>query len=403
MKEKQKKVKNLYNFDYESKEEKKLRERKLKEKKLKEEELKQKALKNKKSKADEKKSASKKGKDFNTNKENGQADTRKKYDDEIIIGVTKVPKKSTPKNNREQKNDVQKVKNKNRVNIQDSNAPKMKTKNKKIVANNKDIKNHIDNSYIIDEQETEVKNRKSKKIIKVIKFLLLILVIVAAITFAMLSPIFNLKNIEIIGNNEITKEEIISLAGIKLDENIFKINNIKVIKNIKQNAYVNNATVNKKLPDTLSIEIQERNPSFILEYGNGYVYINNQGYMLKISSTKINVPILEGISTSKESYKEGNRLDEEDLTKLGTVIKIMSLAQNNNISELITKIDIHDVGNYTLYFESEKKIAYLGDCSNLETRMLYLVGILEREKNHSGEIFINMNLNTDYAYFRESV
>ena len=71
--------------------------------------------------------------------------------------------------------------------------------------------------------------------------------------------------------------------------------------------------------------------------------------------------------------------------------------------EGLTKIDINNSNNYTLHLESERKVAYLGDCSNIETRMLFLVGILEKEKDHAGEIFINMNLNTDNAYFRESV
>lgn len=59
----------------------------------------------------------------------------------------------------------------------------------------------------------------------------------------------------------------------------------------------------------------------MLEYGNGFVYVNNQGYMLEISSIK-GASILIGISTSKEDYKAGNRLNEEDLIKLGTVIKL---------------------------------------------------------------------------------
>ena len=138
----------------------------------------------------------------------------------------------------------------------------------------------------------------------------------------------------------------------------------------------------------------------MLEYGNGFVYVNNQGYMLEISSIKKELPILIGISTSKEDYKAGNRLNEEDLIKLGTVIKIMNSAQTNGIASLITKIDISNENNYTLFLETERKTAYLGDCSNLETRMLFLVGILEKEKENPGEIFINMNLNTDDAYFR---
>ena len=56
-----------------------------------------------------------------------------------------------------------------------------------------------------------------------------------------------------------------------------------------------------------------------------------------------------------------------------------------------------------MYFDSEQKIAYLGDCSDLETRMLYLAAILEKEKGNPGEIFVNINLNTDDAFFRESV
>lgn len=225
----------------------------------------------------------------------------------------------------------------------------------------------------------------------------------AAIVFALLSPMFNIQNIEVVGNKHVSKEELVSLSGIKIDDNIFKVKNIKTGENIRQNAYVNEVKIHKILPNKIQIEITERQPSYMLEYGNGYVYINNQGYMLEISSIKKELPILIGATTSKEDYKEGNRLNEEDLIKLGTVIKVMNAAQTNEIAKLITKIDISNSNNYVLYFETERKVAYLGDCSNLETRMLFLVGILNKEKENPGEIFINMNLNKDDAYFRESV
>ena len=125
--------------------------------------------------------------------------------------------------------------------------------------------------------------------------------------------------------------------------------------------------------------------------------------MLEVSSQKLDLPIILGYSTSQEKLEAGNRLEEEDLIKLGTVIKLMNAATNNSIANLITTINISNAENYTIYMESEKKTAYLGDCSNLETRMLYLVGIINSEKNISGEIFLNMNLNTDKAFFRESV
>ena len=68
---------------------------------------------------------------------------------------------------------------------------------------------------------------------------------------------------------------------------------------------------------------------------------------------------------------------------------------------MITKIDVSNNRNYTLILEGEQKTVYLGDCSDLNTKMLYLNGILNQTKNLAGEIFLNMDLNTDDAYFRE--
>lgn len=361
----------LYNFDYKAKEKNK--------------------LKAKKKKADIiSASKNKKQTERELDSKNGQALSRKKYDDEIIIGVTQYPEKRKIENKKKKVDSETKKRNtkrrKNKKNIEQYNVDRF---------NKKTNKN--------EEKENLKKVKNKNKINKIIKIILLLLLISIAIIFALLSPIFNIKHIEITGNKQITKEELKSLSGVKLEDNIFKVQNIKVSNNIKQNAYISEAQVYKVLPNKIKIEVIEREATYMLEYGNGYVYINKQGYMLEISSIKKELPILIGTSTPKEDYKDGNRLNEEDLIKLQTVIKIMNVAQTNEIANLITKIDVSNCNNYTLYLETERKVAYLGDCSNLETRMLFLVGILTKERDNPGEIFINMNLNTDDAFFRESV
>lgn len=85
------------------------------------------------------------------------------------------------------------------------------------------------------------------------------------------------------------------------------------------------------------------------------------------------------------------------------IIKIVETAAVHDIDSLITKIDISDDRNYTLILETEGKTAYLGEATDLNTRMIYLSGILSREKGVAGEIFLNMNLNTEDAYFREKI
>lgn len=336
-------TKNLYDFDYESKKEKKI----------------------KKKKAD-KKSASKA-------EQSGQAEKKKKYEDEIIIGVTRLPDKKDIHNKKEKKAKTTII------------PKKIIPKSKKT----KEIKN------------TKPNNAKPKS--KKIKVLIISILVLIAIIAAMLSPLFNIKNIQVVGNTILSSEEIISISGIKTEENMFKVMKLKTIDRIKENAYINEVVIHKKLPNTIEIQVKERKPSFMLEYGNGYVYLSNQGYMLEISSIKKDIPTILGTTTSKENYKPGNRLSKDDLEKLGTVIKIMAVAKTHNIENLITTIDISNSDNYTLRLEQEKKTVYLGDCSYLETRMSSLMSILENEKDIEGEIFINMNINTRKPYFRESI
>ena len=206
----------------------------------------------------------------------------------------------------------------------------------------------------------------------------------------MISPIFNIKNIEVKNNQKISSEQIISLSGVKLDENTFKYSKRDIKKKIKENAYIDSVKITRGLPDTLKIEVKERTAKLMLLYGNAYVYINNQGYILEISDEKAKLPVLKGYKTDEKDIVVGQRLCNEDLEMLSTVLKI-------------TGIDIRNKSDYEIEMENEQKTAHLGDCSMLEERILWVKTILNETKDLQGEIFVNMNLNSDRPFFRERV
>ena len=142
----------------------------------------------------------------------------------------------------------------------------------------------------------------------------------------------------------------------------------------------------------------------MLEHGSSYAYMNNQGYILEISATpKDGLPKISGYTTKEEDIIPGNRIQEEDLNKLNVVLRIMAEARKNEIDNLITTINVEDENNYYLYLDSEQKTVYLGDSTMLDTKMTYVKVILEKEKDHAGEIFVNMNLNEKNPFFREKV
>ena len=178
--------------------------------------------------------------------------------------------------------------------------------------------------------------------------------------------------------------------------------------NIEKNPYVNSVSISRKLPNKIKITVEEREEKYLDEFAEGkYAIIDGQGYILAVTSELKDLPILVGIQTSTEELinikNNKTRLCDEDLRKLDIVANIIDTAKNYEVYDVITKIDISKISDIKLVLESEQKIVYLGSCSDLNTRILYMKEILNNEKGIKGEIFINGNLSEDYVFFREAV
>ena len=303
----------------------------------------------------------------NPNKESNLFD----FDKEIVIGMPKIPETKQQKNKRKNKN----------------------------ISNNK--KKPAVTKKISKKQEMAIKKRKL--ILKIIRTIVLIGILIGTLIYILLSPLFNIKDVTVTGNNKLSGEEIISLSEIRTEENIFKTSKNDIKNRIKTNPYVENVKIRRKLPDKVEIIVVERVATYMLPFANSYVYINNQGYMLEITSPKANLPIITGFSTPEENLHEGERLLSEDLVKLGEVLQIIESANANGIQELITKIDISNRQDYTIMLEKEKKLVHMGDVSNLSTKMSYINKIIQDEAGIEGEIFVNTDLTNKGAVFREKV
>lgn len=319
------------------------------------------------------------------------------FDNEIIIGVTK---KEEPKKQEQKKSKNKSTKNKNiKKKPVAKETPKTQPKKnqvKKTASNNK----KQEQKTIIKEEQ---KVNKKRKIAGIVKYGSIAILFITLILCAMFSPLFNVKTIQIEGNELITENEIISLSQIQIGENTFKLSKNKIKNQIKENAYIDEVTIKRKLPSNITITIEERKPAYQLEYATGYVYLDKQGYMLEMNSTKLELPILQGAATETANFVVGNRLCVEDLEKLSGLIKIMELAKVNEIESLITRIDIENKQNIKLIFETKEKTAYLGDSTNLIDKIPIIKKILEENEGIAGEIFVNMDLNKENPIFRERV
>ena len=241
------------------------------------------------------------------------------------------------------------------------------------------------------------KKRKKRKTNLVFIIILLVLGMISA--YLLMAPTFKIQEILIKGNSQLNSKQIQSLAEINKGDNIFtKIGIVTKVK-LKQNGYVEDATIKKIYPNKIEIEIKERKKQFQIKTENeGYIYIDEQGYILQYGTNKLEVPTIIGMNVKQADVGKKERLDEYDLNKMENILQIREECKNINIADKITKYQVND--GFIISLENEGITINLGDCSNLKNRIYYVNAILKQEAGNKGTLYVNGNFNEGFsAYF----
>ena len=345
------------------------------------------------------------------------------FEREIVIGVNSKnhmpnnksfnkPIVETKKRNQTTNNAHSYKKNRNYNNIYNENKnmednfyKRVHTKVKKNAKNNKvnkkqKARNNVKFHKEYSSEKNKIKSRKKENKI-LITTVTLILMVVSIVIMALVTPLFNIQEIKVEGNNRITATNIINLSGIKIGQNIFKNNKKNIENSIKENAYIESVEVKRTLPATINLKVTERQIEYQIKLISSYIYVDKQGNILENSEAKENTIILEGYATTEEQLINGKKLCDQDIQKLAKVKKIKEALQDY-ISQTEISINIENENNLIIYMKSENKKIYIGDATNLADKMLRVNKIIEKEKGHSGIIFINGDLNEGFdPYFRE--
>ena len=304
------------------------------------------------------------------------------FEREIVIGVNS--KRS--KNNNSFNNSNQKKK---------KSLPKEKSEGK----HSKDIEKR--KKHASSKKEKPKKIRKTNKVF--ITIISILTMSIAILIMALVTPTFNIKEIRVFGNDKVTTANIINLSGLKIGQNIFRNNKNKIKKAISENTYVDDVQIKRVLPGTIDLTITERKPMYQVKLISSYIIIDKKGNILENSENKENAILIEGIQTPEEELINGKKLRDVDIEKLVKTSNIKEkLGEIEGLDLSDVKINIKNEKDFIIYLKSENKKIYIGDDSNLSNKLLYIKKILENEKDNSGTIFINGDLNSGFKpYFRE--
>ena len=328
------------------------------------------------------------------NNKNKKNDNKYNADNEIIIGVTTKPKEKVR---------VEKKKT-TRTNVKSSKNKKSMTKNnvKRNVPNkNKKNTSNLKTNESDLSKETKIRKLNVKKVI--ISIAIVLVIALGGTIYYLTTPVFNIVSIVVYGNEKNSADTYISLSGLNINEtNIFGFTNSSVEKRIKENSYVEDVKVERKLPNVIELYIIERKVDYQVNYLNSYVYLNNQGYILELNEEEKDVLLIDGLTSLSDNIIVGQRLANEDLTKLDTILKVTNYLKYNSVGSKLTKIDATNEENYILEFAKEGKNAHIGDSSSITEKMTAVAKILEAEKGNKGTIYADEDaLSRNRVYFKE--
>lgn len=143
-------------------------------------------------------------------------------------------------------------------------------------------------------------------------------------------------------------------------------------------------------PEIVTDSYQEENNEILFIVND--LYINRYGYIKRNLNNMYGGILLEGINISYSQEKIDDNLFE-NLSLLYTSL------DETELIDKVTKVDISDMANISLYIESKDQIIQLGDLSDLSLKLNWAKEIME-EENESGTINVE---DVEEVYFREEV
>ncbi|MBR4862414.1 MAG: FtsQ-type POTRA domain-containing protein [Firmicutes bacterium] len=147
------------------------------------------------------------------------------------------------------------------------------------------------------------------------KLLILILVIGAAAAF-LASPLFDVAAYEVDGNIYYSDDEILVLGNCKTGENIFWGTPLSDIEErLSRDAYMQEVTVKRSLPDTVKISINERRQAAAIVYGEKFVVIDGNGTVLRKTGVEPKITVIRGLTISKMNVGEPIETEESVLLR----------------------------------------------------------------------------------------
>lgn len=196
----------------------------------------------------------------------------------------------------------------------------------------------------------------------------------AALIVLMSSKVFSVRDIMVVGNRNLTAEDVIAQSGLKKGDNYLRISGARLKERLEKNRYIEYLGYGFDYKGVLTIRINER-------LGNGFVKVNGLYYVIDEKGMVLEqkgglypegLTGIEIAGLTMDSHAvlvEGQIFPVQDKVKLEIMESLIGILEETSLIGRISQINLNNTRNIALTTSDGAKIE-LGDSSSLRTKIL---------------------------------
>jgi cell division protein FtsQ len=164
--------------------------------------------------------------------------------------------------------------------------------------------------------------------------------------WAAASPVFTLREIRFTGLAHASEAELIRRSGLALGDNLLRADLPRAARAIESHPWIAVALLERRLPGTLLVRVEEHRPAALVEAGGIYV-LDDEGRLFKKAAPEdgLDVPILTGLS--RDAWL--SRRPELQLRLLSALHLLDAWRAANLSTSALSEVRLEEDSGFTLF------------------------------------------------------
>jgi cell division protein FtsQ len=219
--------------------------------------------------------------------------------------------------------------------------------------------------------------------------------------YALTSPRFAIRTVDLVGAKRTSLEQLKSDAGVAVGLNIFALDTDLAERKLLENPWISEVKMTRRLPGTLRIELTERDASAVVALGEHLYLVTHEGVPFKEvqAGDPFDMPLITG--ASPENLQRDRK---REIERIQTGLEVLHQFERLPLSRVYPAEEVHlaDAGDVTLTCGKDGVTLELGTGPFRKKLLMAeeVVGELRKKGRTPGIVFLDNQAHPERVVVR---